>query len=103
MAFLSLKKRRTVVAWDNFDNQCEVPTGLTNVVAIAAGLYHSYFKQDGTVVAWGDKTSDQCNVPFELKDVVDIAGRSTLLGFKTRWYGRLGDKVDMTSTTHPLG
>ena len=35
--------------------------GLTNVVAIGAGEYHSLaVKGDGTVVAWGDNSQDQC-------------------------------------------
>ena len=34
--------------------QCNVPSGLSGVTAIAAGSYHSLaLKGDGTVVAWG--------------------------------------------------
>ena len=44
-----------MVAWgDNDYGQCNVPAGLSGVVAVAAGAYHSLaLKADGTVVAWG--------------------------------------------------
>jgi len=47
-----------------------LPTGLSNVVTIAAGVNHSLaLKSDGTVVAWGSQTT----VPVGLSNVVDIA------------------------------
>src|SRR3989344_344862 len=44
-----------VLAWgDNSSGQCNVPPGLTSVVAISAGYYHNLaLKDDGTVVGWG--------------------------------------------------
>ncbi len=54
--------------------QTNVPAGLTNVVAIAGGSYHSLaLKYDGTVVAWGDDSAGQTNVPPGLNNVVAIA------------------------------
>ena len=54
--------------------QTNVPPGLNNVVAIAAGGYHSLaLKYDGTVVAWGDDSVGQTNVPPGLSNVVAIA------------------------------
>lgn len=46
----------SVVAWgDNDSGQCDVPDGLTNVVAVAAGVYSSYaLKSDGTIAVWGN-------------------------------------------------
>ncbi|MDB4566786.1 hypothetical protein N9Z78_02175 [Akkermansiaceae bacterium] len=39
---LALKKDGTVVAWGNNGlKKCDVPSGLTDVLAIAAGEYHS--------------------------------------------------------------
>ena len=50
---MALKADGTVVAWgDNGEGQADVPAGLTDVIAIAAGLSHSVaLKSDGTVVA----------------------------------------------------
>ncbi len=82
---LALKADGTVAAWGrNIYHQCNVPSGLTDVVAIAAGRDHSLaLKSDGTVVAWGSNLYGQCNVPSGLKDVVDIAsGSSTSLALK---------------------
>ncbi|HEX9058737.1 MAG TPA: hypothetical protein VF941_01005, partial [Clostridia bacterium] len=42
--------------------------------AIAAGGYHTVaLKEDGTVVAWGNKSWDQCSVPKGLSGVKVIA------------------------------
>ncbi len=54
--------------------QTNVPSGLTNAVAIAGGAVHSLaLKSDGTVVAWGDNNFGQTNVPTDLTNVVAIA------------------------------
>jgi alpha-tubulin suppressor-like RCC1 family protein len=64
--------------------QTLVPSGLTGVVQVAAGTFHSLaLKPDGTVVAWGAgsgslqpmKSADygQCSVPDGLSNVVAIA------------------------------
>ena len=66
-----------MVAWgNNFYGQTNVPAGLNNVAAIAAGGRHSLaLKTDGTVVAWGFNTAGQCNVPTGLTNVEAIAAR----------------------------
>ena len=52
----------------------EVPFGLTNVLAVSAGAYHSLaLKRDGTVVAWGDNRYGQSDPPAGLTNVVSIA------------------------------
>ena len=45
-----------MVAWGRNDGgQTDVPSGLSNVVAIAAGGYHSLaLTAEGRVVAWGN-------------------------------------------------
>jgi len=65
----------TVVAWDVYSNvQAQVPHGLTNVVAIAAGDHHRLvLRADGTVVAWGSNRYGQTNVPPGLTNIVAIA------------------------------
>ncbi len=57
------------------------PPGLADVIAIAAGGYHTMaLRRDGTVIAWGDNVYGQTNVPSTLSGVVAIAagGRHSL-------------------------
>jgi alpha-tubulin suppressor-like RCC1 family protein len=52
--------------------------GLTNLIAVAAGNAFSVALRDnGTVVAWGDNTYGQTNVPANLNDVIAIAAGAT--------------------------
>jgi len=49
--------------------------GLTNVVNVAAGSYHSLaLKIDGRAVSWGFNGYGQTNVPSALTGVIDIDG-----------------------------
>lgn len=63
-----LKADGTVVAWGaNNSNQTGVPAGLNNVVAIAAGAFHTLcLKADGSVVAFGSDTSGKLSVPTNM-------------------------------------
>jgi hypothetical protein len=63
------------VAWGyNASGQATVPPSLVQVIAVAAGGYHSLaLKSDGTVVAWGGNTSGQANVPAGLTNAMAIA------------------------------
>jgi Tol biopolymer transport system component/alpha-tubulin suppressor-like RCC1 family protein len=65
----------SVVAWGDDDaGQTDVPAGLTNAVAVAAGASHSLaLKADGTVVAWGDSWYGETEVPSDLTNGVAIA------------------------------
>ena len=59
---------------DNTFNQTEVPVFATNLVAVAAGAWHSLgLGADGTVLAWGNNAAGQCEVPATLTDGVAIA------------------------------
>jgi alpha-tubulin suppressor-like RCC1 family protein len=92
----------TVVAWGSDDQgQTDVPSGLTDVIAVSAGGYHSMaLTRTGRVVAWGTTLpghdSDnfgQANVPAGLTGVRAIAaayfGSLVLLGDGTvRGYGK---------------
>lgn len=66
----------TVTAWgSNGAGQTNIPPGLSNVVAIAAGDYHSLaIKSDGTVAAWGLDTYGATDVPADLTNAVAIGG-----------------------------
>jgi alpha-tubulin suppressor-like RCC1 family protein len=63
---MARKSNGTVVAWgSNSNGQIAVPSGLTNVVAIAAGSLNSLaLKSNGTVVAWGQNASGQATIPI---------------------------------------
>jgi len=58
---LALKKDGTVVGWGLYGfGQINIPAGLSDVTAIAAGDSHSLaLKSDGTVVGWGNNDSGQ--------------------------------------------
>lgn len=64
-----------VLAWGlNSDGQTNVPAGLTDVTAVAAGNYHSLaLKNDGTVVGWGANDFGQSAPPVGLTGVRAIA------------------------------
>ena len=68
-------KQPVVVGWgQNNNGQAVAPAGLTSVVAIAAGFYHSLaLLPDGTVMAWGRNDKGQTNVPATATGVVAIA------------------------------
>ena len=89
-----------VAAWgENVDGQCDVPAGLADVVAVAAGEYHSLaLKADGTVIAWGANWDGQCDIPAGLADVVAVAAGEyhslalkadgTVIAWGANWYGQ---------------
>jgi len=74
---MALKDDGTVVAWGDDDyGQTDVPRGLSNVVAIAAGNSHSVaLIEDGSVAAWGGHNTSYgvANVPAGLSNVVSVA------------------------------
>lgn len=88
-----------VVAWgDNSAGQLNVPQGLSNVVAVAAGGAHSLaLRRDGTVVAWGNDDAGQATPPTGLRRVVAIdagPGWSLALrdhGIPVTWGHETGD------------
>ncbi|MDB6024341.1 MAG: Immunoglobulin I-set domain protein [Verrucomicrobiales bacterium] len=71
--YLAVQSNGLVTAWGvNTDHQTNVPAGLSNVVSVAVGDYHSLaLRNDGTVAAWG--SSGQTNMPPGLSNVVAIA------------------------------
>jgi hypothetical protein len=67
----------TVVVWgNNASGQANVPTGLTNVWAVASGVQSSFnlaLAANGTVQAWGSNSQGQTNVPAGLTNVAAVA------------------------------
>jgi alpha-tubulin suppressor-like RCC1 family protein len=64
----------TVAFGDNTYGQLDVPNGLSNAIAVAAGGYFSLaLRNNGTVVAWGDNAYGETNLPSRLTNVVAIA------------------------------
>ena len=90
----------SVIAWgDGSLGDTNVPSGLTNAVAVAGGQNLSVaLKADGTVIAWGSNLNGETNVPVGLSNVVAIAaGNAYALALKadgtvTGW-GTLGNSV----------
>jgi hypothetical protein len=59
---------------DNTFNQSIVHVSATNVIAIAAGAWHSLaLRADGSIAAWGYNWDGQCDVPAGLSDALAIA------------------------------
>lgn len=72
---LGVQSNGMVVAWGY--GQIGVPGDLTNVISVAAGVFHGLaLKSDGTVLAWGDNTYGQTNVPPGLSNVVAISAQN---------------------------
>jgi hypothetical protein len=72
---LVLRKDGSLFAWGlNDSGETNIPAGLSNVVAIAAGSGHNLvLKSDGTVFAWGLNAYGETNIPAGLSNVVAIA------------------------------
>jgi alpha-tubulin suppressor-like RCC1 family protein len=71
---LALRKDGFVVEFDNHSRTATVVSGLSNVVAIAAGPHHCLaLKNDGTVFGWGSNDSGETTIPAGLSNVTAIA------------------------------
>src|SRR5664280_1122962 len=66
-------RAQNVIAWGNSSyKQTTVPPSATNVVAVAAGAYHSLaLRLDGTVVCWGSYSGT--NMPASATNATAIA------------------------------
>ena len=95
---MALKSNGKVEAWGT-GGQTNVPAGLSNVIAIAAGGSHSMaLKSDGKVEAWGANYSGQTNVPVGLSNVMAIAAgnshsmalrsNGTVVAWGSAYYGQ---------------
>ncbi len=63
-------------AWgDDTWGQLQFSIQATNVIAVAAGMWHSLaLRADGVVLAWGDDSDGQCDVPLTLEPALAVAG-----------------------------
>jgi len=65
----------------NVYGESTVPSGLSNVTAVAAGYFYSMaLRSDGIVIAWGQNFTGQTNIPPGLTNVVAIATPAELGG-----------------------
>lgn len=64
-----------IIAWGkNGNGQTNVPSDLTNAIAVVGGTAHSLaVRSTGRVVAWGKNDNGQTNVPKDLVDAVSVA------------------------------
>ena len=107
---LALQAESTVMGWgDNDSGQATIPSGLSNVVALAAGAEHSLaLCQDGTVAAWGDSYYGKNTTPAMAANVVSIGtGRDHNLavrddGTVVGWgYNSYGQATGEPTTGYP--
>jgi hypothetical protein len=95
----------TVSGWGANDLlQSDVPAGLTDVVAVSAGVSHSLaLRSDGTVVAWGSEATGAVIVPAGLSSVIAIAAGSNYslalqsAGTVQVWGASLGNLPDLSN------
>ncbi|MBK8477898.1 MAG: hypothetical protein IPL39_16810 [Opitutaceae bacterium] len=74
--FVTVTPALTAVgAWGaNSQGEIGVPSGLSDVVSVSAGLYHSLaLRRNGTVVGWNTPGTPAARVPIEIDDVVAVA------------------------------
>ncbi|MEI7900704.1 MAG: RHS repeat-associated core domain-containing protein [bacterium] len=81
----ALRADGTVVCWGyNWEGPCDVPSGLTGVVAVAAGYADTIaLRADGTVACWGNNGNGQCDVPSGLANVVNVDGAAHSMALKS--------------------
>lgn len=73
--YLAIRTNGTVAAWgDTTGGLLNIPSGLSNVKQLAAGIYHALaLRANGTVAAWGVPGLPQTQVPLGLSGVVAVA------------------------------
>ncbi|HUI06258.1 MAG TPA: fibronectin type III domain-containing protein, partial [Verrucomicrobiae bacterium] len=104
-----------VIGWGNdSDGELEVPTGLTNVVAISGFDYHNLaLKSDGTVVGWGGNCCGETMPPAGLTGVVAVAAggfhslalksNGTVVGWGWNGYGQASPPAGLTGVVAIAG
>jgi Regulator of chromosome condensation (RCC1) repeat/Chaperone of endosialidase len=89
-----------VSAWGNNGNgQTTLPAGLSNIVGLAAGAFHSLaLRSDGTIVGWGSDGYHESESPAGLSNVIAVSagdshslalkGNGTVVGWGYGGYGQ---------------
>ncbi len=106
VASAEIRPLGSVVVWgDQASGLTDIPSGLTDISAAAAGAWHCLaLRADGTVTAWGDDSYGQSSVPAGLRSAVAVAAGTwhslalTADGTVTAW----GDNLD-GQTAVPAG
>jgi sugar lactone lactonase YvrE len=64
-----------LIAWgDNSGGQVKVPAGLSNIVGVAGGDFHTVaIRANGTLAAWGANDAGQTNLPHHLHPIAFVA------------------------------
>jgi alpha-tubulin suppressor-like RCC1 family protein len=89
---------------DNRKGQTTIPSGLSGVMAVAAGSNHSLaLKNDGTVVTWGDNSDGQTTIPIGLSGVVEVAAGAHSLALKSDGTVVAWGSNNLRQTTIPNG
>ena len=99
-----------VAAWgENYFNQCDVPSGITNAVMVAGGGgYTMALLNSGTVIGWGGRTTEG-SVPTNLTGVAMIASginhkvvlltNGTVLAWGDNLFGETSVPANLTNAT----
>lgn len=90
---------------DDTFGQIALPPNLSNLVAIAAGGWHSLaLRADGTPIAWGNNSDGECDVPPALTNAVTIsAGGYHSLAIRTDGTVLVWGANDSLQSTVPAG
>src|SRR5262245_60524287 len=74
MSTTVLAQSGSVIAWgDNSYGQTNLPSGLSNIVTLAAGANHTVaLRNDGIVLSWGDDSMQQVTLPVSLTTAMAI-------------------------------
>lgn len=96
---------RKIAGWDVNGKQMDIPSGLSDVVALAAGGYHSLaLRKNGSATAWGDNSAGQTNIPLNLDNIVYLgAGDYHSVALRTDGSVAAWGKNNVQQTNVPAG
>jgi hypothetical protein len=94
----------TAWGWDDY-GQSEVPSGLSNIVAAAAGIVHSLaLRSDGTIIGWGSNIVGELSIPMAATNVMAVsAGLEFSMALKRDGTVLVWGNNDFGQTNVPAG